>query len=341
MPRLAAVLLLACALSAAAQEYKESITVARILLDVRVTEAGGEPITDLTAEDFRVRLGGKAARVESVTWIPETGPSPLTPLPASGERGEKLVERRTGRLFVVFVQTDFARNRVRTEGQMNFLRYADDWANTLEPEDRVCVFSFDSHLKFRLDFTGEKERIVGAITEALYIDHPEFPPPAGDPSIIPRLDHAAMKRAATSEAGLRIVGAALRSLPGPKSLLLMGWGLGEMTPHAVRMRPEWTQARRELEAARVSIFSLDTTYADYHTLEAGLQLAAEATGGFYAKTHLFPSIAIERLQKTLIGRYELELRRPEGLSPGTHELIVRVSRRGARVLAPMSWMDRP
>ena len=121
----------------------------------------------------------------------------------------------------------------------------------------------------------------------------------------------------------------------------MGGGRGEMTRSSVRMRPEWTQARRELEAARVSIFSLDTTYADYHTLEAGLQLAAESTGGFYAKTHLFPTIALERLQKTLTGRYEVELRRPEGLKPGTHELIVRVNRRGARVLAPTSWMDRP
>jgi len=331
--------LLLLAFPSAAQKFEETITVERILFDIRVTESRGEPITALTADDFKVRIGGKDAKVESVVWVSDKKTTPRAETPPDNSTTRQ-PDNSPGRLFVVFIQTDYSRHPTRVVGQMKFLQHAEKMMESLAPDDRVAVFSFDSHLKFRLDFTGDKEAVVGAIEDALFIDHPG-PPPAGDPSLAPRLDRAAMKRAATSEAGLRIVGAALRGLPGPKSLVLMGWGLGEMTRAGVRMRPEWRLARRELEAARTSVFSLDTTYADYHTLEAGLMLAAESTGGFYAKTHIFPSIAIERLQKTLSGHYEIELRRPEGLRPGTHELMVRVERRGAYVLAPSSWMDRP
>ena len=37
----------------------------------------------------------------------------------------------------------------------------------------------------------------------------------------------------------------------------------------------------------MTVFALDITNADYHTLEVGLEQVAEDTGGFYAKTHLF------------------------------------------------------
>ena len=59
-----------------------------------------------------------------------------------------------------------------------------------------------------------------------------------------------------------------------------------------------------------------------------------ATSGFYAKTNIFPSLAIQRLQRTLSGHYELTLRAAEDLDIGTKELTVRVKRRGATVLAP-------
>jgi hypothetical protein len=123
-------------------------------------------------------------------------------------------------------------------------------------------------------------------------------------------------------------------------MLLIGWGLGERVGRAVVMKPKWPIARRALEASRVSIFALDTTYADYHDLEIGLGVAAKQTGGFYAKTHEFPQLAIDRLQRTLSGHYELELRRPNELKPGVHPVEVRVKARGATVLAPSTWTDR-
>jgi VWFA-related protein len=318
-------------------QVRETITVERILVDVRVTDWNGDPVTDLTAEDFRVRIGGKQAVVESVRWIDDVGGGGADQVATD----DTDFTTPTGRLFVVFIQTDFARDRLRMHGQMKFLAPAETLIRELEHDDRVAVFSFDSHLKFRSDLTTDREQTIAAIRRSLYIDHPPPPPAVPSPSLADQLDRQEMKRAASSEAGLRIVGKALRSIAGPKTLLLLGWGLGELSGGVVRMTPQWELARRELEAARATLFALDTTAADYHSLEVGLASAAHTTGGFYAKTHLFPQTAIERLQRALTGHYELELRRPDGLALGTHEMIVRVDRRRLDVLAPQTWMDRP
>ena len=208
------------------------------------------------------------------------------------------------------------------------------------PEDRFAVFSFDSHLKFRLDLTSDKKQVIDAITDSISIDHPPPPPVVAEPSLAKHLDREAMRRAAHSETALLLVAHALKFVPGPKSLLLLGWGLGERTAFGVRMKNDWKAARYALDAARVSIFALDTSYADYHDLEIGLATAAEETGGFYAKTHLFPGIAVERLHRTLGGHYELTLRASQSLKADTHPLDVRVHRRGARVLAPASVVIR-
>jgi VWFA-related protein len=332
--------MLALLLSATlAAQVGETITVERVLVDVRVTNDAGEPVVDLAPGDFNVRIAGKRAVVESAEWVPDVGRASARPeLAAPESRAE--ARPTSGRTIVLFVQTDFARHPTRTHGQLNFLRYADDMIRAFAPEDRIAVFSFDSHLKFRLDLTTDKEAAVEALIDTISIDHPPPPPAVPEPSLAPHLSRDAMRRAAHSETALLLVAHALRQVPGPKSLLLLGWGLGERSITGVRMKRDWKPARHALDAARVSIFALDTSYADYHDLEIGLQTAAEETGGFYVKTHLFPGIAVERLQRTLSGHYELTLRASESLQRDTHSLDVRVKRRGARVLAPMSVVIR-
>lgn len=338
--------MLAIALCAvlAAPQLQETITVSRVVVDARVTQFAGEPITDLVPADFDVRIGGKRAIVEAAEWIPDVESSSLRvdesssrpPLEDSKTRRLDDSPRPPGRLIVFFVQTDFARNTWRVTGHMKFLQYAGALLDTFAPEDRIAVFSFDSHLKFRLDFSSDRDAIREALRDTLFIDYPPPPPMVPSPSLAAYLDRDAMRRAAQSETGLMLVANAMRSMAGTKTILLLGWGLGERTSSGVSMRHQWAGARTALDAARVSLFALDTTDADYHTLEAGLIAAAEQTGGFYMKTHIFPRIAIERLQRTLSGHYELTLRATEELELGTKELTVRVKRRGATVLAPSS-----
>src|SRR5947199_9881986 len=71
MTRKLLLLVLLIAASAHAQ-LQEKITVERILVDTRVTNDSGDPITGLKPEDFRVKIDGKLAKVESADWIAET-----------------------------------------------------------------------------------------------------------------------------------------------------------------------------------------------------------------------------------------------------------------------------
>lgn len=323
-----------------AAQLQETITVRRVLVDVRVTRFGGEPVTDLTADDFDVRIGGKRAVVESAEWIEDTRPGAAVDGDGTPEASAVARPDPRGRLLVLFVQTDFTRTPSRVSGQMKFLNYAEEIIDSLQPEDRMAVFSFDSHLKFRLDFTNDKAALREATRDTIWIDHPPLPAASPEPSLVSRLNADAMRRAAHSETAIQLVANALSPIEGPKSMLLLGWGLGELGPAGVKMKRQWKPARQALDAARVSIFALDTTSADYHDLEAGLQSAAAQTGGFYAKTHVFPRVALERLQRTLRGHYELSLRASDALVVGTRTLDVRVKRRGVQLLAPQSVIIR-
>ena len=325
----------------------ETITVERILIDARVTDPTGEPVLNLTPDEFRVRIDGKVAKVEAVDWIAETSvgrelaDAERPPVEETATTGDTITEPQPqGRLLVFLFQTDFARNKSRVGGQMHVLGYIDDMLETLEPEDRVAVLSYDSHLKFRLDFTSEKAKIREAMRGALLIDDPPPPQMVPMPRLGGRLNPAEMKKVSNPEAALIVVANALRPIPGPKSLILFGWGLGYLVHGVVMMGPDYNAARRALESARVACFSLDFSEADGHDLAAGLVTAAADTGGFYASTFRFPQMAMDRLKKTLAGHYELEVRKPETKVVGVHTIEVSVTVKNALVMARTSYVDQ-
>lgn len=331
---------------AVAQEMRtaEQMTVERVLVDARVTDYGGDPILGLTPADFEVRIDGKLAKVESVEWIPETAAARAIAGVEEEESGssppdfgEEVAPR--GRMFVYFVQTDFTREPLRIGGALQFLKHADEIIEGLEPGDRVAVFSFDSHLKFWLDFSDDKSDIQYAIRQAQTTAEPGTPRPVPNPSLARRMNRDEMRAATSSDEAFILIANALRPIPGPKSMILFGWGLGIRSGGRVSMHRKYPIARYALETARVTVFALDMTAADYHDLEIGLGKAAADTGGFYAKTHQFAKIAVDRLQRTLSGHYELEVRKPQTSKRGTHTIDVRVRKRGALVMARTSYVD--
>jgi len=357
MPRLAFALLVFCAGAAAParsaageapaatpqQPYQEKITVERILIDARVTDLRGNPILGLAPSDFVVRIDGKRAEIESVEWVPETAAARALAnidRPPEAEVNTSMNEPPPrGRLFIFFFQTDFARTTSRVAGQMDILQRIDSFLDFLEPEDRVAVLSFDSHLKFRLDFSDDKPRIAAAMRDALLINEPDTPPIVPMPSLHSFLKPDVLKKTSSSEEALLVLGNALLNIPGPKSLILFGWGLGTLAGGEIWMPGVYGPARQALEMARVSVFSLDFTQADYHSLEAGLGKVSEDTGGFYAKTFHFPDQAIHRLENTLQGHYELDVRKPVTRVRGTHTIDVQVNRRNVDVLARSTYVD--
>jgi hypothetical protein len=122
-----------------------------------------------------------------------------------------------------------------------------------------------------------------------------------------------------------------------ESSRVMGWGMGRWSPGGgVFLDHDYGPARRALVAGRVTVFALDITSADYHTLEVGLEQVAEDTGGFYAKTHLFPDQALARLEHALAGHYVLTFAKPD-LPRGEHEIDVALVGRKGNVLARPSY----
>ncbi len=318
--------------------------VERVLLDAFVSDSHGNPLIGLGPEDFVVRVDGRSVTLTAVDWVPASEPEAASPSvpddskPDSSDTTPQVVRPPTyppGRLIVIFFQTDFA--RMRLSGQVRMAHYAASFLNTLLPTDRVAVLSFDSHLKLRQDFTKDRTRLSSAIFRCLRIDRQEPLRPEPFPSLAATFDYQAAKEAASVEQGLSVMGRALAGLGGAKTILYFGWGF--RVNHAPSETRDMIEALGELARARASLFALDVTDADYHTLEVELEAVAAATGGAYEKTHLFPSQVMDRTARTISGRYVLEFERPEG-PRGSHSVEVTLSRgRRAQVHARSYYVD--
>ncbi len=331
-------MLLATALFAPPEEppvrMREHLDVERILVQARVVDRRGQPVRGLSPEHFEVTLAGRDVAVESVFWVEGAEP------PLSEEAAEAGVRPPApdGRLVVFFFQKDLERSRIG--GLMKMTREAAAMLDRLAPEDRVAVLSFDSHLKLWVDFTRDRDAARHALEHSiLFGARPAVPRSFHLPALGPSFDRVAARRAATPETALLVLGEALGNVPGAKSLVFFGWGLGRFSSTGVHLERDYEPARRALLEARTSVFTLDVTSADYHSLEVGLEQVSYDTGGFYAKTHLFQGQALSRLEGALAGHYVLVLEAPR-LAQGPHRLRVRLAGREGTVLAPPSWERR-
>lgn len=354
--RRAALVFLAAALSADAQEaprqegrIRREIEVARVTVDAYVTDRRNEPIEDLDPADFRVRVDGREVEVESADWIPADEPEATPPPPSapgaapgapaelnrSGFAAAAPENVPPGRLIVIFIQSDLFQT-VRLKGLMRNLNTIPQLLEKLLPTDRVAVVSYDSHLKFRQDFTNDPAALYEAFYQGLLANEPPRPETWGSTSLARHFDFDAAKKAYTVERGLALVAEALAPFPGAKTILFFGWGL-----YVNRNPSEMKSLERAYDAmsrARINVFMLDVTDADYHTLEGGLMVFAEATGGTYQKTHIFPALALELLQKTLSGHYVLVFVRPD-LPKGGHRIDVALRKKRGTVTARGSYVD--
>jgi hypothetical protein len=206
---------------------------------------------------------------------------------------------------VIFVQADL--NPTRISGQLRLRRYTRELLETLHPEDRVAVVSFDSHLKLWQDFARDREATHAAIDQAMFYSHEVEVPPSGPVSVVRHFDFAAAREAASPERALELTARALEPLRGEKTVIFLGWGLGRYGANGVRMTPDYKPAVKALGAARASVFVLDVTSADYHSLEVGLEGVAAATGGLYFKTFRLPELATDTLARAISGYYVLTL----------------------------------
>jgi VWFA-related protein len=328
--------------------FREEARVERVVIDAHVTDDDGEPIRDLVATDFVVKVDGKRVPLESVEWVSARAPEAEAESLKSGEitwgeapaLPEPVLAYPPGRVIVLFFQTNY--EPVRIHGFLRMAQHTDRFLETLVETDRVAVVSFDSHLKLRQDFTADKEKIRAAMLSCLRTAEPARIEPGPFPSLARNFDYAKARRAVTPERGLDLVARALEPIPGGKTMLFFGWGLGTiggLTGAIPAEKKDYYRALHSLSAARVNIFTLDITDADFHTLEGRLVGVSDATGGTYQKTHLFPQAALDRVTRTISGRYVLVFVKPN-LPRGAHDVEVRLAgKRKGRVSARSYYED--
>ena len=296
--------------------FGTTVEVRRIVTEVRVVDFDGSPVLGLGAEDFKVKVDGDPAEVESVLWIPSTSEAADA---QSARADARTVRDRPprppeGRLIVVLFQVDYAPRPSRTVGLVRMAPRASEFVADLGPGDKVAVLVFSSHLQLRADFTDDHEVIAEMVkTSEVLHGRMRMLGPA-NPSLAAHLDLEEAKDAASMARALELIGEALKPIPGTKSLVFFGYALGRMSAgHRVTIDDGYRKAMEALSAARTSVFSLDVTDADYHSLEIGLRAVAEDTGGFYARTHIFPDFAMEKLVKVISSYYELSILPPPDL----------------------------
>ena len=331
----------------------EEAFVERVVVDAHVTAPNGTPIPNLTAADFIVKVDHVAVPLESAEWIPaetaEVQPAEVQTPPQDAAKTDGVEADRTarwpsevapGRLIVMFFQTDYEPSRLI--GLIRMAAQARQFLYKMLPSDRVAVASFDSHLRLRQDFTADHGKIERAINASLMRKSDPEPDPDSHPALGRHLDLAAAKKASTPERALALLADALTPIPGGKSMLYFGWGLGTVGglsgPNPSEHRA-WNDAMRGMAAARVSIFTLDVTNADFHSLEVYLEDISNLTGGRYEKTHVFPGLAMQRVERAISGRYVLVFVKPRSFH-GAHEIDVDVrGHRGAYVSARQYYTD--
>ncbi len=298
---------------------------------MRAIDLRGRPLLGLEPANFEVKIDGKVARVESVQHI--SGESPASPPTTQTTQLQPAIN---GRLVVFLFQKSLHRSRI--PGLMLMLRELRRSLGTFPPNDRVAVLRFDSRLELLLDFTHNRDLLRTAFErDVLFGDGADGGEPQV-PSMRSALDRERGAPPYSMEESLLRIAEALAPLPGPKSVVVVGHGFGTLSRMGVSMEPAYDEAREALQHARASVFCLDVTYADYHSLEAGLQAVAEDTGGIYQRTHEFSTAALNRVIAALEGQYVLFVEKPP-LKSGPHRLDVRLKGRDGEVLTASTYVN--
>jgi VWFA-related protein len=310
------------------QAYRERVDVSRVLMDVRVVDDRGAPIGGLNAADFSVTIDGKAALVDSVEWVSgdsrprtETQPGNVQTAPA----------KDNGRWIVFLYQKHSDLSDV--EGIMRLRKDFAKFANLVTAGDHVAVVSFDTRLHLWLDFTNDIERVRRVIERDILVGSPPRLQVSPFPSLAASLPPKIANSTYTIEKSLRLLGEFLNPIPGAKSIVVLGYGMGTWLVRGgtVQMATDYGETVLSLLNARVSVFCIDVTKADYHPREEGLRIIADNTGGLYFNSHIFTATMFDRIAGALAGYYALLVLPPDDQRGERHVEITLLRKKGTAI----------
>ena len=299
--------------------FQSEMTVAVAPIVARVYDPAGKPMLGLQPKDFVVRIGKsrKEIPVLAVDWVADGQPLPEEAAPEEPEEtvAQILAEPSPslelmrkmgtppGKWVLFFIQGDL--EPVRIKGHLALLMRIEKLLDTVGKDDRMALVSFDSKLRLRLDWTQDREAVREAFRLAVRTGGDFSFPGDGSQKVSLADSLSEASSAVNPEQALEMVADALMPLPGQKAVLFVGWGLGRATPQGMWYTQTFVRAAEKLNEAQASVFVLDITHDDFHTLAAGLYSMARSTGGTYSATYKFPDRAIKLLAQAMSGYYML------------------------------------
>jgi len=316
------------------------VEVSRVVLEARVLDGHGRPVLGLAPSDFRLRVDGETVPLESVVWVPD-GVRSRAPATAAATPGEPPATSagegaEDGRLVVLLFEKDHRGSRLF--GLLQAIQHSSELLDQFGPRDKIAVLVFDTQLRLHLDFTSDRDAVERTLSDSILNRWPASLPPGPEPSLAALIDPVEARDAGTAEEALSVLSRALEHLPGFKTLVVFGWGVGQMTGGVVTLTSDYGEARDRLNRSRTSVFSVDIVDADHHTLEVTLEQVARDTGGLYLRMVHHPDLALDRLARALSGHYVLAFERPPG-ARGRHEVRVALFERGGTVLTRSEYVD--
>lgn len=301
-------------------KVQERVTVDRVVVTGRVIDRFANPIPGLTAGDFRLRVDGREAAIETVEWIPGRRQPGEKPVPAETPPGnaEETALAAPPRLTVLLFQWEIAGQK--DVGFVRMMRQAKRFVDSAGADDRIAVFGFGSSLRLLQDFTADHAAVEEAIQKIRSLSWRGRADEAGGPTLSAAASGCG--RTDSIEKALLCIGNALAQLPGPKSMLFFGW-----TAATTRetWRDEYPAILDAIGRAETSVSVLDVSdgrrYSRKPVLLGSLKSLASDTGGVYNETFDFPDLARQRVERSLEGYYELVFRDP-ALARGWHQVEV-------------------
>lgn len=309
-------------------EIKEKITVRKQVVDVRVVRNNGDLVETLTPEDFNLRVNGKKVAVESVDFVRfEEAVETLEELKAAikeeraedegfiDEMGYYLqeydAEVQGAPWFVFFIQGDLA--AVRDGSTARAIIHAKEAVERLPKNAYISVIHFATHMELVCDFTQDHDLVIQALDQARSRDPENVFRGTSFPSLAAYLDETEMADVADVETALHKSADALRPFPGVKNMIYVGWGFGMYHRDKTVMRGRYDDAVKAMNRAQVTVFSLDVTQVDQHSLETGMEEIAFETGGTYQSLFKFPANKFKEVARQVQGYYRITFEIPDDL----------------------------
>lgn len=289
---------------AAKLDFGEMVEVSEVLLDVLVTDAKGNVVVGLTADDFVVEDQGAEIPISGASFYSNRFKLQSSVDGVQNPLANEVVADRHFIFFFHDSKQDTQPNDSRLlRRQFDAARFSRQWVEEeMLPGDWVAVVSYDLKLKIHQDFSQDAREILRGIESAATGKDPKYwksrlpeDIPAAQPSLLrhlPKDPKQIRDRSTRIHEGMKLLANATRDIVGRKNLVLFSAGFADLR---VIGRTNTTYSRTdprfypELEEAlndnNVATYVVDLTPSD---VEAGqkdvLTQLADDTGGEYFGT---------------------------------------------------------